>query len=154
MKLNIASLAIGIGIGVAIVTAIVVVYVLQPRGIDLDKEDAIAAIAANNRSHFFMSGLVTKMSDDAMILDQTFGRPDFNDNPMVTVRLGQGGAFVSCKGIDDPTQQDCEDIISNRIGKEPVSVCALTRMFDGEFYAGKIWAESGCGPFPIETTSN
>jgi hypothetical protein len=87
------------------------------------------------------------MSEDMMILDQTFGRPDFNDNPRVIVRL-DWAAFVSCVGTGTPGE-GCRDSVSSRIGKEPVVLCMHTRIYDGEFYAGKIWADSGCGPFPV-----
>lgn len=152
MKLDIASLAIGVGFGVTVVTAVVVVFVLQPGRVVLDKEPAmIAAVAANNGTHFFMSGLVMEISDDMMILDQTFGRPEFNDNPRVTVRL-DWKAFVSCVGTGTPGE-GCKDSISSRLGKEPVYLCAHTRMYNGEFYAGKIWVDRGCGPLPIQKTT-
>lgn len=145
MKLDGASLALGVGIGVAIVTVTVVIFLQQPGKLALDNEKAMAAVAANNGTHFFMTGLLTEISDDTMIIDQTGGRSYSNDNSAVTVRLDGGAAFVGCKG--DMPGENCEDIISNTLGKRPVYICALTRMFNGEFFAGKIWAdESGC-PF-------
>jgi hypothetical protein len=151
MKLDGVSLAIGVGMGFVAATVSFIAFVLQPGQIALDSEDTVvAAVTANNRSHFFISGLIAEMSNDTIILDQTFGRPDFNDNPMVTVRLDRGAAFVACVGTSMSTEETCEESISNRLGKEPVYLCAHSRMYNGEFYAGKIWAESGCGPFPVQ----
>ena len=150
MNVDITSLAIGAAIGVAVVTIVIVVLVL-PEKVGLDNQRTMAAVLANNQTHFFMSGLVIQMSDGIMVLDQTFGRPDFNDNPSVEVRL-DWAAFVSCVGTGTPNEE-CEDSVANRVGKEPVSVCALTRMYNGEFYAGKIWADSGCGSFSVEGTN-
>jgi hypothetical protein len=145
MKFDIASLGIGAAAGAAIVTVAIAIFAMQPEKVVLDSELAKSAVAANNGTHFYLSGLVTEMSGDMMILDQTFGRPDFNDNPRVSVRL-DWAAFVACVGTGTPGE-GCKDSVSSRIGKEPVYLCALTRMYDGEFYAGKIWADSGCGPF-------
>jgi len=149
MKIEAASLAGGIGMGVAIVTVAVVVFVMQPGRIILDKETAMAAIASSNNTHFFMSGLIKEISDDVMIIDQTFGNPQYHDNPAVTIKLDRGAAFVSCIGTGIPGES-CRDSVTSRIGEEQIHVCAHTRMYNGEFYAGKIWTDAGCGPFNTE----
>jgi hypothetical protein len=151
MKIDTASLAIGAGIGVAIVTVAVVVFVMQPGRTVLDNETLMAAITSTNNSHFFMSGVIKELSDDAMIIDQTFGNPDYNDNPAVTIRFDRGGVFVSCEGSGVPGES-CRDSVASRISEEPVYVCTHTRIYNGEFYAGKIWADTGCGPFMKEAS--
>jgi hypothetical protein len=151
MKLNAASLAIGAGIGVAIVAAAVALFLMQPGRIILDGEQDMAAFASNNGSHFFMSGIIKNISDDEMTIDQTFGNPEYLDNPNVKIRLDRGGVFVSCHGRDVPGES-CKDSVVARMG-EGVYVCAHTRMYNGEFYAGKIWADSGCGPIGLADDS-
>lgn len=148
MKLDVASLAIGAGVGVAIVATAAVVFLMQPGRIILNGEPEMAAFASNNGSHFFMSGIIKNISDDEMTIDQTFGNPRYLDNPNVKIRLNRGGVFVSCYGRDVPGES-CRDIVAARID-EGVYVCAHTRMYNGEFYAGKIWADSGCGPFAFQ----
>lgn len=153
MQLDTTSLAIGVGIGIAVVTAVAVVFVILPGSGIIESETLAAdAFSSSNQSHFFISGPVKELSDDLMILDQTVGRPELNDNPAVKLRLDRGAAFVSCIGTEDP-MDNCEKSITKRLGKVPVWVCAHTRLYNGEFYAGKIWADSGCGPFPIEDLS-
>jgi hypothetical protein len=143
---NAASLAIGTGIGIAIVAAFVVL--MQPGKAVLESEPAMAAITSNNGSHFFMSGIIREISDDEMTIDQTFGNPEYHDNPNVRIRMDRGAAFVGCQGTGTP-DESCKDSVTARIGEE-VYVCALARMYDGEFYAGKIWADSGCGPITVQ----
>jgi hypothetical protein len=150
MKLDVTSLAIGAGIGVAVVTVAVVIFVMQPERIILDTETAMAVIASSNNTHFFMSGLIKEISDDAMIIDQTFGNPRYHDNPAVTIKLDRGAAFVSCRASSVLPGETCKDSVANRIDEEQINVCAHTRMYNGEFYAGKMWADSACGPFGIE----
>jgi hypothetical protein len=142
MKLDVASLAIGIGI--AVVTVAVVVFVMQPGRIILDNETAMAVIASSNNTHFFMSGLIKEISDDTMIIDQTFGNPEYNDNPNVKIKLERWSGFVGCRGTGAPNET-CRDSVYNRADEE-VYVCVLTRMYNGEFYAGKIWADTNCLP--------
>jgi hypothetical protein len=147
MRLDGISLAIGIGIGVAAVTTAMIALLAQATESTLEGLPLIANVVSNNQSHFFMSGLLTNMSDNAMVLDQTFGRPEFNDNPSVTVRLDGGAPFVSCA----PTEpaNSCKESVLDRLDKEPVYVCVHTRLYNGVFYAGKIWADVGCGPILV-----
>jgi hypothetical protein len=123
---------------------------MQPGRIILDNETAMAVIASNNGSHFFMAGLIKEISEDEMIIDQTFGNPQYHDNPSVKIRLERGSGFVSCRGTGAP-DETCRDSVSSRID-EGVHVCALARMYNGEFYAGKMWADQICGPFNTEKT--
>jgi hypothetical protein len=148
MKLDGTSLVIGIGTGVSAVTIAMIAFFAQFSQSVVEELPLITNVVANNQSHFFMSGLLTRMSDNVMILDQTFGRPEFNDNPSVIVRLDGGAAFVSCNPSEPANS--CKESVVNRLDREPVYICAHTRMYNGEFYAGKIWADAGCGSNSIE----
>ena len=66
----------------------------------------------------------------------------------VIVGLNGEAAFVSCSLIEPASS--CKESVLDRVGKEPVNVCVHTRLYNEEFYAGKIWADAGCGPNPIE----
>jgi hypothetical protein len=68
MKLDIASLGIGAATGAVIVTAAVAIFAMQPGKVVLDGELAKSAVAANNGTHFYLSGLITEMSEDMIFL--------------------------------------------------------------------------------------
>ena len=147
MKLDIASLAIGAALGFAIVAA-TAEFVMLPATTGPAHQTAVSTVASgnDNSAHFFMSGLITEISDDTMVIDQTFGNPEYHDNPAVAVKLSRGAAFVSCVGTGI-LGESCKDSVVSRIGKEQVYVCVHTRVHNWEFYSGKIWADSSCGPF-------
>src|SRR5262245_13615260 len=145
MKLNSASLAIGIGIGIAVAIAAIVVFVMQPGRVILDNEIAMAAVVSSNNMQFWMSGLITEISDDKMTIDQTFRNPQYTNRQDVKVRLDHAG-FVSCRASDVLFDETCEDSVVRKVGEKQVVVCALTSLYNGEFYAGKVWADAACGP--------
>ena len=105
--------------------------------------------ANSNRTHFFMSGLVKQITPQSMVIDQTFGHPEYTDNSNVTIRLDRGAVFVNC-GYDI---ESCRKTITEEQIAKGLYVCAFTRMFNGEFYAGKMWLNSSCGPFQNEITN-
>lgn len=125
----------------------------------VDNNPVDADVLVNsNRTHFFMSGLIKRISADSMVIDQTFGHPEYTDNPNVTVRLDRGAVFLNCydmqagQNASDPGS--CSKVITDDQIADGLFVCAHTRMYDGEFYAGKIWLNSACGPFENEITTN
>ena len=147
LKINTASFAIGIGIGVVIAIAVSAVFLprLGPQ-IYTTSQDTMTN---SNRSHFFMSGIIKQISSESMVIDQAFGQPDYIDNANVTIRLDRGAVFVNC-GYDI---ESCMKTITQEQMAKGLYVCAFTRMFNGEFYAGKMWLNSSCGPFQNEITN-
>lgn len=152
LKVDTASLTIGIGIG--IVAAVSVVFGLQSASVTqpVDNNPIDSFLVNSNRTHFFMSGHIKEITADYMVLDQTFGNPHFTDNPNVKVRLDRGAVFVNCYETPDP--EPCSKRITDDQIAAGLFVCAHTRMYDGEFYAGKTWLNSTCGPFQNEVTTS
>lgn len=153
MNINATSLAIGISVGIVIaISAVFALRLGEPANpVDAD------VLANSNGTHFWMDGLIKEFSSEHMAIDQTFGNPGYTDNPNVIVRLDRGAVFLNCydkeTGESAPSPALCSETITDDEIEAGLYVCALTRMYNGEFYAGKTWLYSACGPFQNEITA-
>lgn len=140
-------------IGAIIVFAVLSLFLFRIGPITLEPTSPTTLViyTNSNNSQFFMGGLIKQISANALVIDQTFGNPDYTNNPNVTIRLEKWSAFVNCydkqTGQSAQSPEVCSRTITGEEITKGVQVCSLTSMYNAEFYANKIWLYSSCGPF-------
>ena len=147
MKIDKISFAVGASIGAVVAIAIVAVMMLYSGTSTLGPD-----VDYSNNTGFFMYGLLKEISASKMTIDQTFSNPA---NLLVTIRLDKGAVFVNCREGDEFRQhpEACSKTITADELDKGIHVCAHTRLYNGEFYGGKIWLDYACGPFQTAVTA-
>lgn len=92
-------------------------------------------------TNLYIHGLVSDISEDNLILDQSFNRTVGADaaNYLVTINL-QGAALFDCRYNPNPT---CIPTEFDRVAKG-AHVCAHVYATGSEYIGGKIFANSVC----------
>jgi hypothetical protein len=137
-------MGIGIGIVAAAVTTYAVIHFSQtdrssgenPQSTTTPPEDNVLV---------YLPGLLKEVSNNTIIVDQTFGHPDYNSTSSeLKLRRDSGTVFYSCSGEEAKT---CGSLYGDAINNQALTgthLCAVGLIKEGVLYGRSIFLNAAC----------